>query len=232
MTMATDDEAISNEFIDDLIVNVIKSIRNMKKRPDFSSIRDYVSKLFFNSDITKEIVSNRLLYLTDDNKIKNKTANERDSYYVIDEIPIQVEFPPNISDELPPGPVSYETPSIKDMGKLQFLNPTNENEGDKNNLHEKIENLIIELTTLKLFVQEQFYIMKKQLEETTPESTKQLPFSFLRSEIEYLREENRTKSLIIKQLTENKSMTSSCSCYVVSTSKDHANKTIKNLETA
>ena len=28
--MATDDEAISNESIDDLIINVIKSKRNMK----------------------------------------------------------------------------------------------------------------------------------------------------------------------------------------------------------
>ena len=43
--MATDDEAIANECIDDLIMNVIKSIRNVKKRPDGSSIRDYVSKL-------------------------------------------------------------------------------------------------------------------------------------------------------------------------------------------
>ena len=50
--MATDDEAISNECIDDLIVNVIISIRNMKKRPDCSSIRDYVSKLLSNSNIT------------------------------------------------------------------------------------------------------------------------------------------------------------------------------------
>ena len=50
--MATDDEAISNECIDDLIVNVIISIRNMKKRPDCSSIRDCVSKLLSNSNIT------------------------------------------------------------------------------------------------------------------------------------------------------------------------------------
>ena len=54
--MATDDEAISNEYIDDLIMNVIKSIRNMKKRPDGSSIYDYISKLLSNSNITKEIV--------------------------------------------------------------------------------------------------------------------------------------------------------------------------------
>ena len=59
--MATDDEAIANEYIDDLIMNVIKSIRNVKKRSDGSSIRDYVSKLLSNSDITEEIVSNRLL---------------------------------------------------------------------------------------------------------------------------------------------------------------------------
>ena len=136
--MATDDEAISNECIDDLIVNVIKSIRNMIKRPDCSSIRDYVSKLLSNSDITEEIVSNRLLYLTDNNKIKNKPTNGRDSYYIIDEIPVQVEIPPNLSNELIPGPVSYETSLIKDMGKLSFLNPTNENWDDKNNYHKKI----------------------------------------------------------------------------------------------
>ena len=152
--MATDDEAISNKCIDDLIVNVIKSIRNMKKRPDCSSIRDYVSKLLSNSDITEEIVSNRLLYLTNNNKIKHKPTNGRDSYYIIDEIPVQVEIPPNLSNELLPGPVGYETPLIKDMGKSSFLNATNENGADKNNHPEKIKNLIIELTALKLFVQE------------------------------------------------------------------------------
>ena len=68
--MATDDEAISNEYIDDLIMNVIKSIRNMKKRSDCSSTRDYVSKLLSNSDITEEIVSNRLLTTNGTNKWK------------------------------------------------------------------------------------------------------------------------------------------------------------------
>ena len=97
---------------------------------------------------------------------------------------------------------------MKDIGKSLSLNSTNENGADKNNQHEKIENLTTELTALKLFAQEQFYIMKKQLEETILESTKQLPLSSLQSEIEYFREENRTKTLIIKQLTENKAMTS------------------------
>ena len=56
MTMATNEETISNECNDDLIINVIKSKRNMKTRPDCSSIRDYISKLSSNSDITEEIV--------------------------------------------------------------------------------------------------------------------------------------------------------------------------------
>ena len=86
--MVTDNEAISHEYIDDLIMNIIKSIRNMKKYPDCSSIHDYISKLLSNSDITKEIVLNRLHYLTDNNKIKNKPTNGRDSYYIIDEIPL------------------------------------------------------------------------------------------------------------------------------------------------
>ena len=115
--MATDDEAISNECLDDLIINVIKSIRNMKKRPDCSSIRDYISKVLSNSDITEEIVQSRLHYLTDNDKIKNKPTNGRDSYYIKDEIPVQVEIPPNPSNKLIPGPVIYETPLIKDKNR-------------------------------------------------------------------------------------------------------------------
>ena len=156
----TDNEAISNECTDDLITNVSKSIRSMKKGPDCSSIRDHVSKLLSNSDITEEIVLNRLHYLTDNNKIKIKPTNGRDSYYIIDETPVQAEIPPNPSNELIPDPVSYKTPLIKDIGKSLSLNPTNENGAYKNNQLEKIENLTIELTALKLFSQEQFYIIK------------------------------------------------------------------------
>ena len=81
----------------------------MKKRPDCSSICNYISKLLSNSEITEEIVLNRLFYLTDNNKIRNKPTNGRGSYYIIGKIPAQVEIPPNPSNELIPGPVSYET---------------------------------------------------------------------------------------------------------------------------
>ena len=87
ITMTTDDEAISNECIYDLIINFTKSLRIIKKRCNCSSIRDYISKLLSNSDITKEVILN---YLTDNNKIKNKPTNGRNSYYIIDEIPLPI----------------------------------------------------------------------------------------------------------------------------------------------
>ena len=58
--------------------------------------------------------------------------------------------------KIPPNPSNPPNPSI--------TRP--KNGADKNNQHEKIDNLTTELTALKLFVQDQFYIMKKQLEET------------------------------------------------------------------
>ena len=128
--MATSDETISNECIDDLIINAI-----MEKRPDCSSIRDYISKLLSNSDITDEIILNRLHYLADNNKTKNKPTNGRESYYIIDEIPVQIKIPPNPSNELIPGPVSYERPLIKDIVKSNSLNSTYEDGADKNNQH-------------------------------------------------------------------------------------------------
>ena len=44
----------------------------MKTRPDCSSISDDISKLSSNSDITEEVVLNRLLYLTDILKINQQ----------------------------------------------------------------------------------------------------------------------------------------------------------------
>ena len=72
----------------------------MKKRPDCSSICYYLSKLLSNSDVTEEIVLNRLRYLTDNNRDKSKPTNGREFYYSIDETSVQVEIPPNPSNEL------------------------------------------------------------------------------------------------------------------------------------
>ena len=57
---------ITIEDLDNIILNAIKSIRNIKKRPDCSVIYDYLSKLLPNSEIphsTENNFSYRLEYL-------------------------------------------------------------------------------------------------------------------------------------------------------------------------
>ena len=102
-----------------------------------------------------------------------------------------------------------------------------------NKYQEYVENLTIELTALKLFVKEQLFVIKKQLEEieSIQEPVRQ---TSLQSEIEYLREENRSKTLIIKQLTEIKPLTNNCNCRAPDCNIDNINKerliVIKNDE--
>ena len=53
ITLETIEEAITNEYLDILIFNAIKSIRNIKKRPDCLSLCDHLSKSLSNSEITE-----------------------------------------------------------------------------------------------------------------------------------------------------------------------------------
>ena len=53
---------ISNETLDDLILNIIISIRNNKKRPDSNSIFEYINRELKNSDITHTLVDTRLSF--------------------------------------------------------------------------------------------------------------------------------------------------------------------------
>ena len=93
-----------------LIIKVIKSIRNITKRPDCSIIYDYLSKLLPNSEINEKNISNRLEYLTNNNTLKNKRNNRKDSYFIVNETDQNM---PDISPEQIPCPVNIKTPSVK-----------------------------------------------------------------------------------------------------------------------
>ena len=53
---------ITDETLDDLILNAIISIRNNKKRPDSNSIFEYINRELKNSDITHTLVDTRLSF--------------------------------------------------------------------------------------------------------------------------------------------------------------------------
>ena len=53
---------ITDETLDDLILNAIISIDNNKKRPDSNSIFEYINRELKNSDITHTLVDTRLSF--------------------------------------------------------------------------------------------------------------------------------------------------------------------------
>ena len=61
--METIENKISNDELDNLVLNTIVTIRKNKKRRDSSSILDYLSKSSSNPNITEEILATRLVYL-------------------------------------------------------------------------------------------------------------------------------------------------------------------------
>ena len=85
ITATTIDGAIASKDLDNLILNAIKPIRNIKKRPYCSVIYDYLSKALSNSKITEKNISNQLEYLTSNSKLKNKQNIDKYSYLILNE---------------------------------------------------------------------------------------------------------------------------------------------------
>ena len=73
---------ITDETLDDLILNAIISIRNNKKRPDSNSIFEYINRELKNSDITHTLVNTRLTLLTVDGKLEIKYPSGKTSYWI------------------------------------------------------------------------------------------------------------------------------------------------------
>ena len=221
ITTETIDEEIANKDLDNLILNAIKSLRNIKK---------IKKKLLPNSEINEKNISNQLEYLTNNNTLKNKPNDGKDSYFIVNETDQNM---PDIFPEQILCPVNFKTPSVK--LKLPSSVPyeekcstvTSSSDGTEiNKYQEKIKNLTIELTALPLFIKEQFYIIKKQLENmvNTQKPANKKSISSLQEEIDYLREENHAKTQRIKHLTDMKVVlsnsnitTGACSCKLAST---------------
>ena len=141
ITMETLEETITNNDLDDLILNAIKSVRNKKKRPDCSSIYDYLSKSLSNSDITKELIPSRINYLTENNKLRNKQTNGKDSYFIINEAAFPNEESQNKSNIS--NPKTFGTP----------FNINKENLSAQNSFLRKSSHLV-EMVTFDVFYED------------------------------------------------------------------------------
>ena len=73
---------ITDETLDDLILNAIISIRNNKKRPDSNSIFEYINRELKNSNITHTLVDTRFSLLNVDGKSEIKYPSGKTSYWI------------------------------------------------------------------------------------------------------------------------------------------------------
>ena len=85
ITMETIEQEIADEYLDNLMLNTINTIRKNRKRPHTSSIHEYLQKKLNNSDVTAEIIESRLSFLAKKNRIENKLANGKSSYFIKDQ---------------------------------------------------------------------------------------------------------------------------------------------------
>ena len=181
------------EVIDSNIIDAIKTIRyRNKKRPDENTIADYLCKSYPDCNVTT--IRQRITYLENKNKILNKPNNRKNSYYLIDDSAIIPDDPQSI-------PLfDLETPRV---------NPIKEQVTLIQDLNEKLLSLSTEINALKSFVLEQVFVINKTLKDIQElpnnKETNNSYVTSLTDQINFLKEENKTKNTIIQISSENQS---------------------------
>ena len=149
------------------------TLREKQKQLDEISIADILN---ITNETDKRLLLKRLEDLTKNNKLLNKPFSGRNSYY------------------LNPEKNSIDTDTYQN----------NENESTVNvdiqikRINDKLLLLNAEMTALKSFVMEQFFVIKKSIQDITlPNNDNQnfLYISLLTDQVNYLMEENKTKTL-------------------------------------
>ena len=169
---------ITDETLDDLILNAIISIRNNKKRPDSNSIFEYINRELKNSDITHTLVDTRLSLLTVDGKLEIKYPSGKTSYWIRAESEQDLSTSKTVGNSsTTSSPLICETPMIS-------LKESNV----KNNLslEERVNLLNTEVIAMQYFIVGQVLILKQSLKDFTLEKSP----SDISSEVKKLKEVN------------------------------------------
>ena len=187
------------EKLDNHIFEAITQLRSNKKQPNESAIMTHLSEELEELNIDKKRLEERLKWLVEYKRLENKPRNGVNSYY-------------NISDgsqytEPPLAPKSLDKSTLDKCPDKELevtINHDTENTLCKLNL--QIQNITTELEAIKMFVKEQFYLIKKSIPEIDHQSKLQQNKEFielLQQQYKNLVEENKSKTTIIQMLIEN-----------------------------
>ena len=184
------------EKLDSHIFEAITQLRSNKKQPNESTIMTHLLEELEGLSIDKKRLNERLKWLVEYKRLENKPRNGVNSYY-------------NISDgsqytEPPLAPKSLDKSTLDKCPDKELevtINHDTENTLCKLNL--QIQNITTELEAIKMFVKEQFYLIKKFMTEIDNQSEPQQNKEFielLQQQNKNLVEENKSKTTIIQML--------------------------------
>ena len=167
------------------IFNTITSLGNRKKQPNEDTIYYIISKTETTKSMNKETLQEALNELVNSKKLKVKLRNGKKSYYiendsfhkdknndqVIENIEVLFTF-------------DHETPYHKITLKRRTLviNEIGNNTNEIYDLHKYMQSLAPEMETMKSFITEQFYLLKRSISEINS-STDVLTIALLKPQI-------------------------------------------------
>ena len=201
------------EELEEQIFDTITSLGNSKKQPNEDTIYCTISKTKTTKSLNKETLREALSKLVSSKELKVKLHNGKNSYYIEndsfheDKSKYQeIEDAKNLftSDHetaLPQDDI--ETPKRRTL----VINDIGNND-EIYDLHKYVQSLATEMEAMKLFIKEQFCLLKKSISEinsntdVTDNSITETTH-LLRKHIEFLLQENASKNTIIKILVKN-----------------------------
>ena len=189
-------------------------MRNSKKQPNEDKIYCIISKTKTTKYLNKETLQEALNELVNSKKLKVKLHNGKNSYYIendsFHEDKNKDQVIENVKDLFTS---DYETPLPQDntetpKRRILVINEIGKKTDETYDLHKYVQSLATEMEAMKLFIKEQFYLLKKMISDNnsntdaTDNSITETTH-LLRKHIEFLLLENASKNTIIKILAEN-----------------------------
>ena len=201
------------EELEGQIFDTITSLRDSKKQPNEDTIYCTISNTKTTKSWNKETLREALNKLVGSKKLKVKLHNGKNSYYIENDSfhedknkHQEIEDVKNLSTS------DHETALPQDdiettKRRTLVINDIRNND-EIYDFHIYVQSLATEMEAMKLFIKEQFCLLKKSISEinsntdTTDNSITETTH-LLRQHIEFLLQENASKNTIIKLLAEN-----------------------------
>ena len=137
------------EELEEQMFDTITSLRNSKKQPNEDTIYCTISKTKTTKSLNKETLREALNKLVSSKKLKVKLHNGKNSYYIEND-----SFHKN-KNKCKKITLPQDDLVINDIG----------NNDEIYDLHKYVQSLTTEMEVMKLFIKEQFCLLKKSIRE-------------------------------------------------------------------